>query len=67
MHLTKRQAQILAWVTAFVRKSGYAPSVTEICDHFGLCRNGINQHLHLIEKKGHIKRVPRVARGLVVL
>lgn len=65
--LTKKQAAILAWIAAFVRKSGYAPSIDEIAAHFGIWRSGIQQHLGLIEKKGYIKRTPKIARGLVLL
>lgn len=64
--LTKKQAAILAWITGFIRKNGYAPSTIEISEQFGLWRNGVAQHLWLIERKGYIKRVPHVARGLVL-
>jgi repressor LexA len=65
--LTRRQAQILAFVRRFMDRNGYAPTVEEIAEHYGLWRNGCQQHLELIAKKGHLRRAPNVARGLVLL
>lgn len=67
MKLTKRQAEILKWVKGYIGQHGYAPTMEEIAEAFGLWRTGVSQHLSLIERKGYIKRTPHVARGLVVL
>ena len=65
--LTKRQAQVLSFIKKFMVVNGYPPSVTDICKKLDLWPNGAFQHLHLIAKKGYIRRVPNTARGIVIL
>lgn len=65
--LTFKQGRILAFVKRFIEKNGYPPSTPEISDHYRLSRNGVVQHLALIERKGYLKRIPNIARGLVVV
>lgn len=58
--LTARQEEILAFIRSHIGSAGYAPSVREIGDHFGIrSTNGVNDHLIVLEKKGAIKRGPR--------
>jgi len=63
--LTARQRQVLDFISAFVRKTGYPPSVREIADNFGMTStNAARSHLKALEKKGCIARMKGVYRGL---
>lgn len=65
--LTSRQALILAFIKRFSRRNGYMPTVQEIAENYGMHGHGAHCHLVLIERKGYIRRVPNISRGLVLL
>jgi len=55
MDLTKRQAEVLQYVRSHQEKFGIAPTVREICDHFGLTGPaGIHRILHVLVDKGYL-------------
>ena len=63
--LTHRQEAILQFVTRFAEKNKIPPTVREIQKHFGFeSTNAVADHLLQLEKKGHLKRRPGIARGL---
>jgi repressor LexA len=64
--LTARQAEVLEFIRA---KSGmYGPAVREIAAEFGIrSPNGVVAHLNALEKKGYIRRRPKVTRGIEVV
>ena len=66
--LTKRQKQILDFITQFIQSYGYAPSYREIAEHFGLSSTAtIHEHIKSLEDKGLISSSHNVARSLEVL
>jgi repressor LexA len=55
--LTVRQKEILRYILATIKKSGYPPSIREIGKAMGIkSLGGVTCHLNALEKKGHIKR-----------
>lgn len=63
--LTERQENILEFITSFLEKRRIPPSVREIQTHFGFeSTNAVTDHLVQLEKKGYLKRRPRVSRGI---
>ncbi len=69
MGLTPRQAQILTYITEYSEEQGYAPTLQEIGDKFGLSSVAtVHKHIcHLVEK-GFLKRHRRNAsRDLAVV
>lgn len=55
--LTKRQRQILNFVTKEIEQKGYPPSIREIGKRMGISSlRGVTIHLDALEKKGYIKR-----------
>jgi repressor LexA len=63
--LTKRQAEVLAFIRDYVTERGAAPTVREIADRFGLrSTNAVVDHLRALERKGVIEREGRSARGI---
>lgn len=64
-NLTKRQRQILDFITEFVGKHGYSPSIREIGDHFNLSSPAtIHSHLENLKKKGLLKNSFNEARSI---
>lgn len=63
--LTKRQEEVLMFICAFIADMGFPPTRTEICREFKFSsRNAAEEHLRAIEKKGVIRLVPGVSRGI---
>ncbi len=48
---SKRQAEILQFVTKFQREKDYSPSLAEIADNFGVSIPTIHQHISYLRKK----------------
>ena len=64
--LTDRQAEVLAIIKA--NGGFYGPSIREIAAQLQV-RNvtGVVGHLDALERKGYIRRIPKVSRGIEVL
>lgn len=57
MNPTPRQKQILDFVSKHIDKRGYAPSIQEICDEFGLGSTAtVHKHLKNLEARGLLNR-----------
>lgn len=68
MTLTDRQQDVVTFIRAHGRLKGYPPTIREIGKALGIrSTNGVNDHLVALEKKGVIRRDPKVSRGIVVL
>lgn len=66
-HLTKKQKQILDFITQFIQTNDYAPSYREIAEHFGLSSTAtIHEHVMALEDKGLITS-GHAARSLEVI
>ena len=65
--LTKRQAQILAYITEFIERNNYAPSYREIGLHFGLTSTAtIAEHIESLRTKGYLSHEENLARSIQV-
>lgn len=69
MGLTPRQAEILAFVTAYAEERGFAPTLQEIGDRFGLSSVAtVHKHVRHLVDKGYLRRERRNAsRDIVVV
>jgi repressor LexA len=66
--LYKRQKQILDYISRNISKYGYAPTLTEIAEYFGLASlSTVHEHLAVLEKKGLIRRYKGAVRGIEVV
>ncbi|MBM4130201.1 transcriptional repressor LexA [bacterium] len=62
MGLTPRQAEILAYVTAYTEERGFAPTLQEIGDRFGLSSVAtVHKHVRHLVDKGYLRRERRNA------
>jgi repressor LexA len=68
MPLTKRQRQILDYLTNYGSEHGYAPSFEEIAQHFNYNSLAtVHEHLSNLERKGYIKRSYNESRAIEIL
>lgn len=65
MYLTKRQKEILDFVREHVGERGYAPTLQEIGDRFGLSSPAtVYKHVEQLVKKGYLRKAPHQGRGI---
>ena len=63
--LTKRQREILDYLTDFIQRHGYAPSLEEIGRQFGLSSLAtVHKHLTNLQDKGFIRRAWNRSRSV---
>ncbi|HZO80227.1 MAG TPA: transcriptional repressor LexA [Candidatus Binataceae bacterium] len=65
--LTKRQKQLVDYLENYINEHGYAPTLSEIGQYFGLSSLAtVHKHLHNLEQKGFIKRIHNHSRALEI-
>ncbi len=63
--ITKKQKEVLDFVTTYTGKHGYAPSHEEICKHFKLASVSTAHHyLKKLEEGGYLKKEANQPRGI---
>jgi repressor LexA len=68
MPLTKRQREILNYLTAYAEQNGFAPSFEEIAENFSYNSLAtVHEHLTNLERKGYIKRNYNESRAIEIL
>jgi len=65
--LTRRQKQLVDYLTQHIEDHGYAPTLAEIGQYFGLSSLAtVHKHLHNLETKGFIRRMHNHSRALEI-
>jgi repressor LexA len=65
MYMTRRQKEILDFLSRHIERKGYAPTIEETADHFGLHSLAtVHKHLTNLQKKGLLKRDWNRSRAL---
>ena len=65
--LTKRQKQILDYITKFIKENNYAPSLEEIKEHFKLSSvSTIHQHVETLKSKGCLSKLENQPRSIEI-
>lgn len=68
MPLTRRQREILDYLTDYITEHGYAPSFEEIAGKFRFQSLAtVHEHLTNLERKGHIRRTPNESRAIEIV
>ncbi|MDQ8158766.1 MAG: transcriptional repressor LexA [Gemmatimonadota bacterium] len=68
MPLTKRQREILSFLSDYNEENGYAPSFEEIASRFNYNSLAtVHEHLTNLERKGYIKRSYNESRAIEIL
>jgi repressor LexA len=65
--LTKRQKQMVDFLEHYIEEHGYAPTLAEVGQYFGLSSLAtVHKHLRNLEVKGFIKRTHNHSRALEI-
>jgi repressor LexA len=68
MSLTRRQHEILSFLSTYSEENGYAPSFEEIAEHFQFNSLAtVHEHLSNLERKGYIRREYNESRAIEIL
>ena len=63
--LTSTQKKVLEYLIDQIKGKGIPPTLAEAASHFGYRnRATVQQHLTAIERKGYIKKNPKLSRGI---
>ena len=63
--LTEVQKKILEYLIDKIKGKGIPPTLAEVAKHFGYKnRATVQQHLGAIERKGYIRKSPKLSRGI---
>jgi repressor LexA len=66
--LTKRQEEILRYISNYLTEHGYPPSYQEIADAFSIAsKNGVVRHLKALIRKGYIDKTDTSARSIRII
>src|SRR6058998_3045288 len=66
--ITRRQKELLDYLRSYIGEHGYAPTLEEIGRQFSLSSLAtVHKHLHNLQKKGRIRRLPNHSRALEVV
>lgn len=66
--LYKRQRQIVEFISQYIQKSGYSPTLSEIAEAIGVSSLAtIHEHLQALEKKGVIRKFDGAIRGIEIV
>lgn len=65
--LTKRQKEVLDFVTKYIDENGYGPTLNEINNEFEMgSASAAFQHVQALENKGYLKRLPNKTRAIAL-
>ena len=66
--LYRRERQLLDFITQFIQRNGYAPTLKEIGEAMGMGSPAtVHEHVEKLRQKGFIKKLDGTARGLEVV
>ena len=66
--LYKRQRQIFDFITQYIQKNGFSPTLREIADALGVSSLAtVHEHLEVMAKKGVIRRYKGAVRGIELM
>jgi len=63
-NLTPKQLRVLTFIRDFSHARGYAPTMQELADEFGVSKVTVFEHIAALQKKGFLKRSRHKARSL---
>jgi repressor LexA len=67
MPVTKRQKEVLDFISDYIREHGYSPSYEEMAEGLDLASVAtVHKHVSALEAKEYLKRAPNMSRSLEV-
>lgn len=65
--LTRRQREVLVFITEFIARHAYPPTIRELADHFFISVKGAYDHVDALKKKGRLKTGGKRSRTMEVV
>jgi len=66
--LSARQQKMLEFIRNFYQENGFPPTVRDIQKNCGISSTSVvDYNLQILQREGHIRRMPEVARGIELL
>lgn len=62
--LTPKQLRVLTFIRDYSHARGYAPTMQELADEFGVSKVTVFEHISALQKKGFLRRARHKARSL---
>ncbi len=62
--LTPKQLRVLTYIRDYTRANGYAPTMQELADQYGVSKVTVFEHIAALQKKGFLRRSRHKARSL---
>jgi len=62
--LTARQKEVLSFISDYLKKYSYSPTVREIADHYSISVKGAHDHITALRRKGYIKQTDKLPRTM---
>jgi repressor LexA len=62
--LTPKQLRVLTFIRDFTHARGYAPTMQELGDEFGVSKVTVFEHVAALQRKGYLRRSKHKARSL---
>jgi repressor LexA len=62
--LTPKQLRVLTFIRDYTHAHGYAPTMQELGDEFGVSKVTVFEHIAALQRKGYLKRSRHKARSL---
>ena len=66
MRLTPKQLRIVDFVRDFTVRNGYAPTLDEMAQTFGVSKVTVYEHVQKLKRRGVLRHTPRRARSIEV-
>ena len=64
---TQRQREYLDFIARYIARYGVSPAEADIARHFLVAAPSANQMVQMLERRGFIRRQPRVARSITIV
>ncbi len=66
--LYPRERQVLEFITQFIQRYGYAPTLKEVCQALSLSSVAtVHEHIDHLRQKGFLKKIDGTVRGIEVI
>jgi len=65
--LTERQKNVLSFITDYVKKHSYPPTIREVADHYSISVKGAHDHITALRRKGYVDQADKKPRTMKLI
>lgn len=63
--LTKRQKEVLTFISQYLEEHGLSPTLKEIAEHLHVSKITVHEHVKALVTKNYLRKEPHISRSLV--